>query len=178
MTFARDCLLPPASKISIQYKADDDERGSAAMLVADRAEGEGEQYRPVIGALVLVVDADDALRESLVRVLAECDMTALGAASRLEALDILRRTQVDVIVADQFIRGLDGVALLSDVRQRWPHVRRILFMGDPAADIVLDAVNRAGVHKVLLRNMHAVRIRDEIESVGLAALRERRELCR
>lgn len=150
------------------------------MLVADRVGPKTEQCGPVAGsaAVVLVVDTDDALRESLVRVLAECDMTALGATSRLEALEILGHSHVDVIVSDQFIWGIDGVALLSDVRQRWPHVQRILFMADPAPDVVLDAINRAGVQKVLLRNMHAVHIRDEIESVALDALRERLELSR
>ena len=38
---------------------------------------------------------------------------------------------------------------------------------------LIDAVNRAGVHNVLLKNMHAVQIRDEIEGVALDALRQR-----
>ena len=121
----------------------------------------------------MVVDGCTALRESLMRMLAECDLTAIGATNSLDALEILQRSRVDVVVCDHFIWGIDGVSLLAAVRQRWPHIQRILFTADAAPDIVVDAVNRAGVHKVLLKNMHAVQIRDEIEAVALDVLRRR-----
>jgi CheY-like chemotaxis protein len=165
-----------APQISIEFKVDPEEQsGSGAMLVADRVirdlelNTRGAPESPV----VLVVDDDLELRESLVRLLAECDLTAVGAASSLEALEILQHSRVDVVVSDHFIWGIDGVGLLSAVRERWPHVQRILFTAEPAPDIVVDAVNRAGVHKVLLKNMHAVQIRDEIEGVAIDALRRR-----
>jgi CheY-like chemotaxis protein len=167
-----------ARHISIQFKADPEKQGgSSTMLVADRAERlepsvRGEPESPV----VLVVDDDAALRESLVRLLAECDLTAVGAASSLDALKILERSRVDVVVSDHFVWGIDGVGLLSAVRELWPHVQRVLFTADAAPDVLIDAVNRAGVHKVLRKNMHAVQIRDEIEGVALDALRQRRDI--
>ena len=66
--------------------------------------------------------------------------------------------RVNVVVSDHLAGGIDGISLLSQVRQRWPHVQRILFTADAAPDTVVDAVDRAGVHKVLLKNMHAVQI--------------------
>ena len=165
-----------APQISIQFKADSEQHcSSGAVRVTDRAQQSsesnvrGEPESPV----VLVVDNDGKLRESLVRLLAESDLTAVGAASSLDALEILEHSPVDVVVSDHFIWGIDGVGLLSAVRERWPHVQRILFTADPAPDVVIDAVNRAGVHKVLLKNMHAVQIRDEIEGVAIDALRAR-----
>jgi CheY-like chemotaxis protein len=165
-----------APKISIQFKVDAEEQcSSGTILVADRVVRNlepnvcGEPESPVI----LVVDDDEELRESLVRLLAECDLTAVGAASSLNALEILQHSRVDVVVSDHFAGGIDGVSLLSEVRQRWPHVQRILLMAEAAPDVVVDAVNRAGVHKMLLKNMHAVQIRDEIEGVALDALRQR-----
>ena len=168
-----------APQISIQFKVDPEEQsGSGSMLVADRV---GLNLEPNAGGtpespVVLVVDDDVELRESLVRLLAECDLTAVGAASSLDALEILQHSRVDVVVSDHFIWGIDGVTLLSAVRERWPHVQRILFTADPAPDVVVDAVNRAGVHKVLLKNMHAVQIRDEIEGVAIDALRRRLDI--
>jgi DNA-binding NtrC family response regulator len=165
-----------APQISIQFKSDSEQHcSSGAVRVADRAERglepnvRGEPRSPV----VLVVDNDEKLRESLVRLLAESDLTAVGAASSFDALEILAHSHVDVVVSDHFIWGIDGVGLLSVVRERWPYVQRILFTADAAPDVVIDAVNRAGVHKVLLKNMHAVQIRDEIESVAIEALRGR-----
>jgi len=168
-----------APQISIQFKVDPEEQsGSGSMLVADRV---GPNLEPNAGGtpespVVLVVDDDVELRESLVRLLAESDLTAVGAASSLHALEILQQSRVDVVVSDHFVWGIDGVSLLSAVRERWPHVQRILFTADPAPDVVVDAVNRAGVHKVLLKNMHAVQIRDEIEGVAIDALRRRLDI--
>jgi DNA-binding NtrC family response regulator len=165
-----------APQISIRFKVDPDKQSSSGtMLVADRVDRNLEPN--ACGApgcpVVLVVDNDVALRESLVRMLAECDLTAIGAASSLRALEILGHSHVDVVVSDHFIWGIDGIGLLSEVRHRWPDVQRILFTADAAPDVVVDAVNRAGVHKVLLRNMHAVQIRDEIERVALDVLQRR-----
>ena len=165
-----------APRISIQFKDEPERhRSSGAMPVAERVE---RNFEPNVGGtparpVVLVVDDDVALRESLVRLLAECDLTAVGATSSLNALEILQHSRVDVVVSDHFTWGIDGVSLLSEVRQRWPHVQRILFTADAAPDVVVDAVNRAGVHKVLLKNMHAVQIRDELEGVAIDALRRR-----
>ena len=145
------------------------------MLVADRIGPSSACSTRVApeNPVVLVVDDDADLRESLVRMLAECDLTAIGASCSLNALEVLQQLHVDVVVSDQFTWGIDGVGLLSEVRQRWPDVQRILFTADAAPDIVVDAVNRAGVHKVLRKNMHAVQIRDEIERVALETLRRR-----
>src|SRR5665213_2884459 len=108
-----------APKISIQFKVDPEEQcSSGSMLAADRVEPNLEPN--VRGApespVVLVVDDDVELRESLVRLLAECDLTAVGAASSLDALEILEHSRVDVVVSDHFNWGIDGVTLLSAVR--------------------------------------------------------------
>ena len=86
----------------------------------------------------------------------------------------MQEQHVDVVVSDHFMPGMDGVRLLESVRQRWPHCTRILFTAHPSSDIVLEAVNRGGVHKVLVKNMHPVAIRDEIARAAEQAFRSRR----
>jgi two-component system cell cycle sensor histidine kinase/response regulator CckA len=124
--------------------------------------------------VVLLVDDEPNLRSSLARVLEECEVSTLGAKSSLHALQILQEQHVDVIVSDQFMPGMDGVRLLESVRQRWPHCTRILFTAHPSSDIVVEAINRGGVHKVLVKSMHPVAIRDEIAKAARAAQRARR----
>jgi CheY-like chemotaxis protein len=124
--------------------------------------------------VVLLVDDEPSLRASLVRVLSESDVSTLAAKSSLHALQILQEQHVDVVVSDHFMPGMDGVRLLESVRQRWPHCTRILFTAHPSSDIVLEAVNRGGVHKVLVKNQHPVAIRDEIARAAQAAFRSRR----
>lgn len=121
--------------------------------------------------VVLMVDDDDDLRSAFSRVIEECEFQALPAKSGLHALQILEQRHVDVVICDQFMPGMDGVQLLELVRQRYPRCVRILFTAHPSSDVVLDAVNRGGVHKVLIKSMHAVAIRDEIERAVLASHR-------
>ena len=103
--------------------------------------------------------------------LAECDLVVIEAANSLDALTQLQRATIDVVVADQSTWGIDGVSLLSTVRDRWPAIQRVLLLADAAPDIMVQAVNRAGIHKVVLKTMHALQIRDEIERVAFDALK-------
>lgn len=122
---------------------------------------------------VLVVDDDQALSESLVRVLQESDLVAESSKSGLHALQVLKQRDVDVVVVDQFMPGMEGVRLLELAFARFPMTARILFTAHASPDIVLNAVNRARVAKVLLKNMHPVAIRDEIAAIATEAMRRR-----
>ena len=123
--------------------------------------------RPV----VLLVDDSTEFRDSLVRLLEESEVIALAAKSGLHALQILENEHVDMIVTDQFMPGIEGVRLLELVRNRWPHCQRVLFTAYASSDVLMDAVNRGGAHRVLVKSMHPVAIRDQIEAAVLSAPR-------
>jgi PAS domain S-box-containing protein len=123
--------------------------------------------RPV----VLVVDDDRQVLQSMRRLLAECNLVTLTAPSGLHALQILQERQVDAVVADQVMPGMGGLHLLGIVRERWPEAARMLFTAHPASEVVLEAVNQGAAQKVLLKGMHALQIRNEIESSALGAAR-------
>jgi two-component system, cell cycle sensor histidine kinase and response regulator CckA len=123
--------------------------------------------RPV----VLVVDDSPEVRDSLLRMLSESELILLAAKSGLHAVQVLEEQHVDLVVSDQMMPGMDGVRLLELIRDRWPHCQRVLFTGHASSDVVLGAVNRGGVTKVLTKSMHPVAIRDEIERTALAAPR-------
>jgi two-component system, cell cycle sensor histidine kinase and response regulator CckA len=121
--------------------------------------------------VVLVVDDSADVRDLLLRVLSESDLVLLGAKSGLHALQVLEQRHVDLVVADQIMPGMDGVQLLETIRERWPQCQRVLLTAHASSDVVLAAVNRGGVTKVLTKSMHPVSIRDEIESASLTAPR-------
>jgi two-component system, cell cycle sensor histidine kinase and response regulator CckA len=123
--------------------------------------------RPV----VLVVDDDLEVRQALLRLLGESDLELLGAKSGLHALQLLEEQHVDLVVSDQMMPGMDGVQFLEAVRERWPHCQRVLLTGHASSDVVLGAVNRGGVTRVLTKTMHPVAIRDELEHVALSSPR-------
>lgn len=58
--------------------------------------------------------------------------TAQGAA---EAMEVLGRGPVDVVVSDYMMPGVDGIALLDMIRTSYPDVRRILMSASTVPDL-------------------------------------------
>ena len=66
-------------------------------------------------AVVLVVDDDPGLRESC-RLILEEQFDVLDAADGPQALEILRNTQIDVVLLDVRLPGMDGLEVLEHVK--------------------------------------------------------------
>lgn len=83
------------------------------------------------GPVVLFVDDDQAILDSLRRglVYAHGDWTLLFAEGGAQALEIMTCLKVDAIVSDLAMPGMDGTALLAQVRERHPQVARIVLSG-------------------------------------------------
>jgi len=152
-------------------------RGAEGLLTATNTPDAGESAKQSSAPaadpplpnqpIALLVDDNDEFRESLARVLGECEIQSLSAKTGLHALQVLTRVPVDIVIADQILPGMDGLQLLDAVRSRWPRCQRVLLTGHASPDVVIAAVNKCGVSKVLLKTMHPVLIRDEIERVCL-----------
>ncbi len=71
----------------------------------------GNRIRP----LVLVVDDDSGLRESL-RVILEDEYEVLDVPDGLQALDIVRSCQVDLVLLDIRLPGMDGITVLERMK--------------------------------------------------------------
>src|SRR5262249_62238573 len=74
---------------------------------------------------VLVVDDEQQNLDLLVRVLHR-EFEVFTASSGTEALDIIARNDVDVIVSDQRMPGMLGTELLREAAARCPAAKRIL----------------------------------------------------
>jgi signal transduction histidine kinase/CheY-like chemotaxis protein len=68
------------------------------------------------GIAVLVVDDDDESRSVVAAYLENHEATVLTARSAAEALDILQRARVDVLLADVAMPGEDGYSLVRKLR--------------------------------------------------------------
>jgi DNA-binding NtrC family response regulator len=66
-------------------------------------------------AVVLVVDDDPGLRESC-RLILEEQFDVLDAADGPQAIEILRNTQIDVVLLDVRLPGMDGLEVLEHVK--------------------------------------------------------------
>lgn len=98
---------------------------------------------------VLLVDDQPRVLESLCRALRGTGIRSLTASDGLEALALLAREPIDVIVSDELMPGMSGTELLSQVRKSYPHITRILLTGDLNVDTALRAINEGEIYRFL-----------------------------
>jgi len=74
---------------------------------------------------ILVVDDDPGLRESF-RVILEDDYEVLDVPDGLQALELLRSCQVDLVLLDIRLPGMDGIEVLERIKALDEQVEVIL----------------------------------------------------
>ena len=78
-----------------------------------------------VRAVVLVVDDDEGLRESC-RLILEEEFDVLDAPDAAQGLETLRRHEVDVVLLDVRLPGMDGLEALQHIKALDEHVEVIL----------------------------------------------------
>jgi CheY-like chemotaxis protein/two-component sensor histidine kinase len=76
----------------------------------------GDECPELDGVKVLVVDDEPDARALVKRLLENCRATVLTASNATDALDLVRRDRPDVLVSDIGMPGLDGFALIRQLR--------------------------------------------------------------
>lgn len=99
---------------------------------------------------ILVVDDVEAVREGL-RLRLRRGYHVLAAASAEEALDVLRRERVDVIIADHRMPGTSGLEFLRLARDRHPDTARVMLTGHADPDLIIQALHEGEVHRFLMK---------------------------
>jgi len=78
---------------------------------------------------VLVIDDEPRLRQMLVRCVRELGYPAAAAGSAEQALGVLAREKVAIAIVDLNMPGMDGLALMERLRERWPAIALIVLSG-------------------------------------------------
>jgi len=79
--------------------------------------------------VILIIDDESAIRESLSGILEDEGFQSLTAASAEEGLILLARRDIDLILLDIWLPGMDGVEALKRIRQDWSEVPVIMISG-------------------------------------------------
>jgi HD-like signal output (HDOD) protein len=92
-----------------------------------------------------------------------------------EALEALARTDFDVVLSDMRMPGMDGAQLLNEVRQRHPHVIRIVLSGQSDKESVLRSIG--STHQYLSKPCDPDKVRATVaRACALRDLLEHRAL--
>ena len=80
---------------------------------------------------ILIVDDMLASREALARILNHHGYETIPAMNGAEALALLKKNKVDLILLDQMMPEVDGLTFLAGIRRfpKWKHLPVVMFTG-------------------------------------------------
>lgn len=94
---------------------------------------------------VLIVEDDLGLREALVDTLALADIHYVEAGSGEEAIEVLAHESVDMVITDVNMPGMDGHALLAQIRANYPMLPVALITAYGQVERAVDAIRQGAV---------------------------------
>jgi response regulator RpfG family c-di-GMP phosphodiesterase len=127
---------------------------------------------------VLLVDDEENILMALRRLLRRSGYRCFFATSGADGLKILEQENVDLIVSDMRMPGMDGAQFLTQVRERWPRTVRMLLTGYADISSTIEALNKGGIYRYISKPWDDQGLLDAIaEGVRIRRLeREKAEL--
>ncbi|HWE01149.1 MAG TPA: response regulator [Tepidisphaeraceae bacterium] len=108
-------------------------------------------------AKILVVDDDSGCRRLTSRILTAFGYASVLASNGVEALDVLRREDVDLILLDLMMPEMDGLTFMRVMRgeAKWANVPVLVLSG--VADLeVANTVRETGVQGYLVKSRYSI----------------------
>lgn len=100
---------------------------------------------------VLFVDDEQDVLEGIRDVMRREPYRLLTANSGPEALEVLARQRVDIVISDERMPGMQGSELLGEVRRKYPNTIRIVLTGQASMEATIRAINDGQVFRFLTK---------------------------
>ncbi len=137
---------------------------------------EADSERP---ARILCVDDEPNILTALRRLFRPLGYEVLIAESGEAGLKVLESAEVDIVVSDMRMPGMDGTQFLECVRIRWPDTVRLLLTGYADIRSILGAINRGEIYRYITKpwddNDIVLVVRHALERKALEAEKRRLE---
>ncbi len=126
---------------------------------------------------VLIVDDEPIITGLLKDALSIEPYDILSAASAEEALPILAREHVDVVISDEKMPGMSGSEFLAVVRQKYPDTIRMILTGHASLESAIRAINEGEIYRFFTKPCNvidlAMTIRHALEQKDLTQENQR-----
>jgi putative two-component system response regulator len=99
----------------------------------------------------LFVDDEEYILNSIERLFVDNSVRMLRAGNAEEALKLMEKEDVAVVVSDNLMPGMGGVELLTKVKEIFPDTIRILMTAHADLPTALDAINRGEVFRFIVK---------------------------
>ncbi|MCA9754662.1 MAG: sigma-54-dependent Fis family transcriptional regulator [Candidatus Eisenbacteria bacterium] len=111
---------------------------------------------------VLVVDDDRGIREAIPMLLEDGGWESSTAENGKVALEVLTKESISVVLTDVTMPVMDGMALLTEVRQRHPGVPVVMISAHGELETAIQAV-RDGAYDYLVKPVEEKRLLHTLE---------------
>lgn len=118
---------------------------------------------------LLIVDDEPDVADGLYSIFKNTERLELDiykAYSAFEALDILSRVKIDILMTDIFMPGMTGLQLVGKVKSQWPNLRVIFLTGHNEFDYIYSAIKFEGA-AYLLKTESFEKIIDCVENAAM-----------
>jgi DNA-binding response OmpR family regulator len=129
---------------------------------------------PADSSTILVVDDEEGIRYFLERFLTREGFQVVTVSSGEAALARLASTEFDVVLLDLKMKGISGLDVLAELRQRWPATSVIILTAHASLESAVEAL-RSGAHDYLFKPCRTLDLRESIRA-GLIKRREMLQL--
>jgi CheY-like chemotaxis protein len=94
--------------------------------------------------LVLVVDDEKVIADTLSMILSKSGFTTMTAYGAVRALELANAAPPDLLITDVMMPGVTGIELAITISQKIPACRILLFSGQAATIDLLEEARNAG----------------------------------
>lgn len=96
---------------------------------------------------VLLVDDERLVLSSLRRLLARAGFEVQTCGSGAEALALLEKEPIDLIVSDYKMPGMNGIEFLARVAPRWPGTLRCMLTAQADREVLEESIRNGVLHR-------------------------------
>lgn len=112
---------------------------------------------------LLLVDDEDNVLSALQRLLVRSGYRVLTANSGPAGFALLAQHDVGVIISDQRMPGMTGVEFLSQVKQHYPEIVRLMLSGFADLKAATAAINEGAIYRFLTKPCDNELLRSNVE---------------
>ncbi len=100
---------------------------------------------------VLFVDDEEKILKSFKRSFMDEPYETIFANSGKEAIEVLKRKETHVLVTDMRMPEMSGLELLKIVREKHPHIIRMILSGYADTDTLLASINQGEIFRFITK---------------------------
>ncbi len=125
---------------------------------------------------VLFVDDEPFTLHSMESLLLKQPYGKFFARSGREALEILAKQPIHIIIADMKMPGIDGLKLLTMVKDMYPDIIRMVISGYTQYSQLIPCINHGEVFRFITKPLHPEELKGSInEAIVLFSMRAEKE---